>query len=514
MSEYQFPPSSPVTHDHERSLDLFPKNTDSVRGRFEYPTPQPSSTLGRSSSPARHEEERKHDVFNVEEPKDDEKLFNIVDPATLVMKIPLLDAKPQCVIGRSSQSCDYHIPRAGKGVSRVHVQVSHTPANMTIKCLGYNGFGMIVPYLCEVVRLKEQSNFFELKPTKKPIRLANVLKSVRLDHSHTEFHVSRGETVCLPRLPNVLVQISDKVLLINPESYDEEVTDDEAPQLIPQTKPAAEQKPEQKPEQKEPKNLGLPRKLEQPKEQPKLEQKPEQEQQVQKEQHVEFATPKGTVRPVPLTPHKTEHKITLEEPTPIRNHDDPRKKKMKKAATPPVLKEKSLNVPPPAKKRAVSEEPESHKKRQKQKEPVKEEPAEPKEPARDADGKLIIDPTCIQHITNVTEILNILVNHLAFSRLLLTPALYLNTISAVVAKLTLEELRAVLHQVSCIGVIYRLGKDAAGKPLEEEYYYVPEKDGDSERTKLVSSVKGSGGLRSCRRVHKQYYWKKPAPIKK
>lgn len=112
------------------------------------------------------------------------------------------------------------------------------------------------------------------------------------------------------------------------------------------------------------------------------------------------------------------------------------------------------------------------------------------------------------------EISNILINHLAFSRLSSTPASFLNTILAVVSELTLEQLRTVLHQIDCIGVIYREGKDAAGKPLEEEYYYIPEKDEDSERTKLVSSIKGHGGLRACRRKHKQYYWKKPAPIKK
>ena len=50
-------------------------------------------------------------------------------------------------------------------------------------------------------------------------------------------------------------------------------------------------------------------------------------------------------------------------------------------------------------------------------------------------------------------------------------------------------------------------KDAAGQPLQEEYYYMPENDEDRERTTLVSNIKGHGGLRSCRKTHKQYYWK-------
>ena len=76
------------------------------------------------------------------------------------------------------------------------------------------------------------------------------------------------------------------------------------------------------------------------------------------------------------------------------------------------------------------------------------------------------------------------------------------------------QVRSVLNNIKCVGVIYRKGKDAAGKPLEEEYYYMPENDDDQSRTQLVANLKGHGGLRSCRRTHKQYYWKKPAPIKK
>ena len=49
-------------------------------------------------------------------------------------------------------------------------------------------------------------------------------------------------------------------------------------------------------------------------------------------------------------------------------------------------------------------------------------------------------------------------------------------------------------------------KDAAGQPLQEEYYYMPENDEDRERTTLVSNIKGHGGLRS-QKTHKQYYWK-------
>ena len=57
----------------------------------------------------------------------------------------------------------------------------------------------------------------------------------------------------------------------------------------------------------------------------------------------------------------------------------------------------------------------------------------------------------------------------------------------------LAQIRAILHDLKCIGVIHRQGKDAAGQPLQEEYYYMP--DEDRERTTLVSNIKG-WGLRS------------------
>ncbi|KAK7683957.1 hypothetical protein QCA50_012933 [Cerrena zonata] len=68
MASYQFPPSSPLAHgdlNEGDSYDAFKKPskglTDDIRGR--YPTPNPSSTTGRSSSPTRYEEEKENDVF-------------------------------------------------------------------------------------------------------------------------------------------------------------------------------------------------------------------------------------------------------------------------------------------------------------------------------------------------------------------------------------------------------------------------------------------------------------------
>lgn len=489
MSDLQFPPSSPVLDGPDREFDLFAK--DGGRGRMEYPTPNPSSTVGRSSSPARHENDLEDEAAKVNmnvnalnalsvnvlnlialnlnlgktvtfaRPHRASRTvsinrdFNILNPDALVVRVPLLEHKNHVVIGRSSKSCDFHFRSVDRYVSRLHVRIDYAADSMLFTCLGFNGFGMIVPRVCQVTRTDD--GLYQLRETGKPLVAANMPKTIHLDYQHTEFHVARGERVEVPRFSNVLVQIRDHVLLVNPEDYDEEITDDEAEQRL--------------------------------------------------------STPLTTA-PAPNTPQKPPFRVIAEEPTPSRSKENVppveapaearesvRADKIvpKRAMTP--LANRSTNLPstPPAKRRAASEEPV----------PAKKQRAE-----YDADGKLIIDEQCIAALANVGEIENILINHLAFSRLSSTPASYLNTILAVVSQLSIHQLRAVLHKNECIGVIYRLGKDASGKPLEEEYYYIPENDNDPERFRLVSLIKGHGGLRSCRRTHKQYYWKKPAPIKK
>lgn len=503
MADLQFPPSSPVLNAADLESDPFARPKDTIRGRAEYPTPNPSSTAGRSSSPARYEneldDEKLDEILGEKAPVLVEKHaldrqshapeirptvcinrdFNILNPDASVLRVPLVSGKSQLLVGRSSKSCDFHIRTKDKTVSRSHVKIEYTAIDLIITCLGYNGFGMIVPRVCQVS--KAENGEFELRETGKPLHAPNLSRTIHLDYQHTEFYVNRGEVVRMPRFANVLLQIREQVLLVNPDDYEEELTDDETIELAQKT-------------QNEPKiNVAAPQTTQ---------------------------TPTTQMVFVPKTPQKHAPKILPEEPTPSKlplkevtfkifeDAQQPRAQPPKRSLTP--LSNKSTNLPmtPPAKRRAHSEEPGIVKKPKQEGERVKQ------EPARDAEGKLIIDELVIDGISNLGEIRNILINHLAFSRLSSTPASFLNTISAAVAKLDIAQLRSVLHSVECIGVIYREGKDAAGKMLEEEYYYVPEKDFDMERTLLVALIKGHGGLRACRKTHKQYYWKKPAPIKK
>jgi hypothetical protein len=68
--------------------------------------------------------------------------------------------------------------------------------------------------------------------------------------------------------------------------------------------------------------------------------------------------------------------------------------------------------------------------------------------------------------------------------------------------LTHDHLREILHSIPCVGEIAREGKDAAGKPLENEFYYLPDMDDNLMRREAVVGSRGGTGLRAVRKNHK------------
>jgi hypothetical protein len=72
-----------------------------------------------------------------------------------------------------------------------------------------------------------------------------------------------------------------------------------------------------------------------------------------------------------------------------------------------------------------------------------------------------------------------------------------------VPQLSREDLKTLMDDIACIGEIPRSGKDAAGQPLENEFYYLPEMDTDMLRRETVTiGMRGGTGLRAVRRQHK------------
>ena len=115
---------------------------------------------------------------------------------------------------------------------------------------------------------------------------------------------------------------------------------------------------------------------------------------------------------------------------------------------------------------------------------------------------------------NQIALIQHLVNQLAYSRLSSTP------ITVIMSSLPAEvltgddatrdrteppcpdEIQSVLNTIACVGQVQREGKDAAGKPLETEYYYIPEHDEDETRKEMVVNSLRKPSLRACRKQHK------------
>lgn len=68
--------------------------------------------------------------------------------------------------------------------------------------------------------------------------------------------------------------------------------------------------------------------------------------------------------------------------------------------------------------------------------------------------------------------------------------------------MTTGELKTLLDDIPCVGEISRQGKDAAGKLLESEFYYVPEMDADVNRRDTVTQSLGKTSIRAARKQHK------------
>ncbi|CAK7264315.1 target of SBF [Sporothrix epigloea] len=119
-------------------------------------------------------------------------------------------------------------------------------------------------------------------------------------------------------------------------------------------------------------------------------------------------------------------------------------------------------------------------------------------------------PVRISSKVDIETVRNHLINQLAFSRLSSSPlSTIMNNLPAEERRdLTAEGLRFIIEGTPCVGVIKRQGKDAAGKALESEYYYVSDKDEDISRRSVVDGLR-KPSLRNCRKQHKQYYWKRP-----
>jgi hypothetical protein len=64
------------------------------------------------------------------------------------------------------------------------------------------------------------------------------------------------------------------------------------------------------------------------------------------------------------------------------------------------------------------------------------------------------------------------------------------------------------------GKVESSGKDASDRPLEAQWFYVPERDQDQERAALIRSMMPRPGKRTETMKYKQYYWRPLEKISK
>lgn len=493
----EFPPSSPILGAAVPNDDLYyqPSSDDAYgpsRAQFlgkrrleqlydgngQYPTPVASSTTGRSSSPIR-------------EAANTPKNYHRRSVKTLAIELNPRDCS-RLAIGRKKSVCDIVLP-SKKNISRQHAFITYLPSEKQVKleCNGVNGIVVAVPrqLQCHLEKVGEGESAYRL--------MFGDLASQGVAHDKvmenydevTSFVLLKGESVLMPYIDGTVIDFrqAEGILTMKDVSDDESIstdTEDEQFTLMPQTNDFHEV-------------VSTPRKLitiphspptahaqedhfEDHKEEPYEEEAP------QLAQNTQQTTPFSSFTfETPSTPRKVKKSWQIKEepeesPLPTLRHNVP------------LLPSQKMHIPD------LSKEHEQTKKKHK----TSDKTVKTSEETLSSLAQRGLDCSELQHV---------LANHLAFANIQQTPLYQLQQVNSKINTLSRAELRALLKAESCIGVIYREGKDAAGKPLDEEYYYDVENDPDTERRNLVTALKGGrSGLRSCRRTHKQYFWKKPA----
>ncbi|QLQ78731.1 hypothetical protein HG537_0B00800 [Torulaspora globosa] len=476
-----FPPSSPVLGSTTQTENPFyqPSSDDfqlieseRIAGKRRidqlyhehqhYPTPVASSSTGRSSSPVRVVEDT---------PRSHRKSFPIeLDPRGCT----------RLAIGRKKSVCDIVLP-SKKHISRQHAFITYIPQRNEVKleCNGVNGIVVVVPQQLKCrLRKAATENSYQLVTDQFDSTDWTGDKDVETLNDFTSFVLLKGESVFMPYVDGTIVDFRQaEAHLTLMDLYDETdinstETEDEGLTLLPQDG-----------DLRETTITETPRKfIKVPQSPPTVQAKTAfHEQESLKEPCTTPST--SLIANTPSTPKKAKKDVKIED--------------RERQLTPlPILHEA---VPVLASQPTLDELEEQHKRKQHK--------PNSKSDRTVAEILLSLEERGIR----CKELQRVLANHLAFANIQQTPLCQLQQVNSKTSLLSRDELRALLKNERCIGVIHREGKDAAGKPLDEEYYYDLENDPDTERRNLVTALKGGrSGLRACRRTHKQYFWKKPA----
>ncbi|EJS42192.1 plm2p [Saccharomyces arboricola H-6] len=518
-----FPPSSPVA---TKSLES-PQNKSGTlenssvltlgRKRFsceveEYPTPDPSSSIGRQSSPV------KDTTLALNEGNSTCALSSPLkqkDNVTNPIKIELDISDPsRLAIGRKRSVCNVILP-CKKNISRQHAFISYIPGRNEIKleCNGTNGLSVHLPCSVDLYLIKPfpTRNFYKLM-TEGPATLQSVngafTKTLQRNHDAVSFTLVKGEAVTFPYIEETLINFTGAAVCLslkeapdtpvpcNNNFNEENLTETEDELCLLSTKSDDFPWPAETPSTK------LVR----------VEHSPSTEL-ISKLLHTESP---ASVKKSPIC-----HKTTPQSSFIIHQPSTPKKLKQKSISLKnyvvqetPLPKDKgieSLNSKKNTK--SIIESQRSNVIKTETKEPlsiITDESPLPKRQKTLLNSSSEIFRLLTERGIRCDDLIHVLCNHLAFSNLQQTPLSQLQNINSNTSQLNKDELKKLLKTIACVGIIVRAGKDASGKELEDEYYYDIENDDNDERKILFNSLKGRSRLRSCRKKHKQYFWKKPA----
>lgn len=464
----KLPPSSPFSGYHEDD-----KSIERDNDIFNYPSPEPSSSIGRqSSSPVQQVSEKnilKHSVNSY------------------ILSIANDDGR-QFTIGRKRSICDIVLPKLPH-ISRQHVFVQYLSHRNQLKitCNGANTISILLGKKIPFVLIKTEkinefildSNVQNCNPEdihyldaftlrSKDVVFMPVIRNISVCVSNIKTHIN--VYIPSPKKSNISPIDSDistdtdedsRVIRFNEESLTTRNFATPSKTLIPVPQSPSTGKILQSVSETINSNVSVP-------------QKPEK------------VTPfnKGFVVPEPSTPIKRscEIRADLNNVTPVPIRKKPKLDKLKH-------NDNKLNDKDQSNSTVLGNS-----------------------------GRLKFFDTYTEKSKEVDtsnldidnfKIAEAVINFLAFGKIKQVPLSNLLHVNSFTSKLNKHELRSILASVECLEVIHRDDRASSGKLLDEEYFYNVEKDKNRDRKDAVIMLKGSNSaLRSCRRKHKQYYWKK------
>ncbi|KOH01305.1 Plm2p [Saccharomyces eubayanus] len=525
-----FPPSSPVAdkplQSPQKELSVFGKSSVLTLGRKrfnhpdsdveEYPTPDPSSSIGRLSSPV------KNRTSNIEESKSTCTLLSPskkMNRSAKFIKVELDPTDPsRLAIGRKKSVCNVILP-CRKNISRQHAFISYVTGRNEIKleCNGTNGLSVLFPCSMDLHLLKPfpTRNFYKLM-MEVPANLQNsnetLTKSLQKNNDVSSFALVKGEAVSFPYIEGTLINFTGATVCLclkevqhylencNNDFNEENSTETEDELCLLSANSDDFPRPAKTPSMKLIPVAHSP--CTELISKPSLSESPAF---MKRSPITHKTTPQSSfVIQQPCTPKKLKRKLTS-----IKNNT---------VQETPLPKDKVTEPPNSRSSNGNTNEGANH--RLSDNFAVETRFTEPLSKITDESPSCKRQKTLINNHSEIFQLLakrgihrddfvHVLCNHLAFSNLQQTPLSDLQNINSITSQLSRSELKEVLDTIGCIGIIIRAGKDASGNELEDEYYYDIENDDNDERKILYNSLKGSSRLRTCRKKHKQYFWKKP-----